>query len=374
MIISKKKTKKDIVFLLSFIAIFMIISRSGLIKYLVLSAGIVVAFLFRKKQRLEYYQLLLHAAVYSSIGVVMALVSGNFSFNSIKQLLIYFCSGLFAITFFSLYGTNNSCKLVDIQFVALCIAYICLFGRNLSIHQLYFESNIYAYIFAVYGLLYFWQNRYKAACVAAVFMLIDHKRIATYSFILCCLVMFFVKRIKKDKKRKWISRIAAGLLLVVPFVWVYLCSNGMLISLFSRFHINTMGRLEGTGAWNIVREYYVFSPGYLGKGIGWVLEWLENANIASFSNLHNDFLAAYIELGCLGFLLWVVSFQLIPKKIGKEDRSIQNLVYIIMGFMFMNLLTDNIYLYVTFMLPLYTVLLSLLYGEDRKSYSKDRLI
>ena len=281
-------SKKDWTFLVLFIILFIVIAQEGIIKYGVLSAAIIVSLLIRKKIVKSHFIILGHTAVYVIIGMLLSIISGNFSFDSIKQLLIYICSGLFAISFFSMYGKDKSTRLVNIQFVALCISYLIMYARYFTLSSFFYESCIFAYIFGIYGLIYFCQKKYKMMCLAITFMLFDHKRIVDAAFVIALLAVLLIKMIKKRKAQKRLNGIASTVLLVVPIIWVWLCSNGLLTIVFAKFGINTMGRLEGTGAWNIAKNYYTFSPDYIGKGIGYVLNWLENANIFGFHNLRNE--------------------------------------------------------------------------------------
>ena len=53
----------------------------------------------------------------------------------------------------------------------------------------------------------------------------------------------------------------------------------------------------------------------------------------------------------------------------KKGIRCANLVGLLIGYMFINLLTDNIYLYITFLIPLYIILLGLVFGDIDSSKS-----
>lgn len=357
--------------LLFFILVFLIISKEGILKYIALSGIIVICLMKRKLLNLKYFNTITPSLVYIFIGSLVAFVSGTFTFFSIKQILIYLCSGLFPIVLFSLYGKKKTVKLIDIQFVALCIAYLMLYARYFTLSEFYYESNLYAYIFGTYALIYFCQNRKLMMVFAIIFMLFDHKRIADVAFVITLIALFIIKIFRKDKHQKWIKAVSTIVLLALPIGWVLMCSNGMLANIFMSLGINTMGRLEGTGAWNLAKRYYDISPLFFGNGIGFVTEWLGRGEVFSFSNLHNDFLTGYIELGFIGFLVWIISFQF-PIFSNKNQTLINlNIIRVLIGFMFLNFLTDNIYLYVTFVAPFYLILLSMLYGDDNDVYTSD---
>ena len=80
---------------------------------------------------------------------------------------------------------------------------------------------------------------------------------------------------------------------------------------------------------------------------------------------------AYIELGFWGYVLWILSFVLIVGLVKKESVKKANFIMILFGYAFINFLTDNIYLYVSFLTPLYTICLDVIYGENENpTYEK----
>ncbi len=360
-----KTLRSDMIYFLVYILLFFVISQSGIFKYFVLMAGIFFCFLYRKKIHIKYLSVLSHSIFYVVIGLFIAVATSNFSFESIKQSLIFLSSGLFSVALFSLYGEQNSDRLVDIQFYALCVVYLLLYGRYFTLETFYYESNLYAYIFGIYGIIYLLKKQYFRMVFALLFMLFDHKRIADGAFFIVFVCTLLVIALKNKKYQRGIYILARVMLFFIPVLWVLFCGNGMLVTIFAKLRINTMGRLEGVGAWNIAREYYEISPLYMGRGSGWVLEWLNYAEIPAFSNLHNDFLTAYIELGFWGYLFWLASFQCMIGRYKKlKGVKYANIFCVMFGFMFINLLTDNIYLYVTFLMPFYTILLSAIYGSE----------
>ena len=360
--------KNELSLLLFFILVFLIISGEGILKYIALSGIIVICLIKRKFLNMKYFNIVIPSLIYIFIGSIVAFLSGTFTFFGVKQLLIYLCSGLFSIVLFSLYGKKETIRLLDIQFIALCIAYLMLYARYFTLTEFYYESNIYAYIFGAYALIYFCQNRKVMMIFAIIFMLFDHKRIADAAFVIALIALFIIKIFRKNKHQKWIKSVSTIVLIALPIGWVLMCSNGMLANIFMSLGINTMGRLEGTGAWNLAKRYYDISPLFMGNGIGFVTEWLGRGNVFSFSNLHNDFLTGYIELGFIGFFIWIITFQ-IPLFGNKKQPLIKlNIISVLIGFMFLNFLTDNIYLYVTFLAPFYLILLSILYGDDSDVY------
>lgn len=357
--------KKDVFLVVLFFILYILISQPGILKYITLSGAILFSLILKGKINLNHYIVMIHAVFYSLYGLLLAFVNMTVDFESVKQLLIYICPGLFSICFFSLYGKKNGIKLLDIQFVALCMAYSCLFADKIDYSNFSNESQLYGYIFGAFALLYFWQKRYWWMVIAIAFMFIENKRIVEFAFVVIMFLSFLIGKIKKDGQLVFVNKILSALLLIGPFIWMYLCSSGVLEWIFQVLDINSQGRIDGESIWTQAKQYYDFSPFYLGRGIGWVISWLKMAGSSFFPILHNDFLAGFIELGFLGYIVWIFLFQAIPF-IWRKKIYISNIVLLLTGYMFINFLTDNTYIYVTWLLPFYSILLVILYGEDRE--------
>ncbi len=66
--------------------------------------------------------------------------------------------------------------------------------------------------------------------------------------------------------------------------------------------MNSMGRLN---VWEYFAQFYKFSPAYIGLGLGSVQQLLDVLNNAYFARIHNDILMYYIELGFVGFAIFI---------------------------------------------------------------------
>lgn len=364
--------KTDIGYFVLFLALFLLITKAGINKYFVLLALSALFVSVKRKIEPKYLVVAVHVVLYVVLGSVIAFMVSKFTFHSVKQSLIFAIAPITAISMFSMYGEEDSGKLVDIQFAALCVGYLILYARHHVPGEFYYESNYYAYIFGVYGLIHFWRKKYVLCAVAILLMVVDHKRIVNgaFAFTFFCLLVLLLA--KKEKYQKRINVAMRIVLVLVPILLVAVVKNGVLASVFAKYRIHSMGRLDGPAVWNRIQPYYDMSIFYIGKGSGWVEEWLGEIAVHGFiRNLHNDILAAYVELGFIGFLFWILSFQVVIVYAGKKkDFRCANLVALLIGYMFINLITDNIYLYVTFLIPFYVILLDIIFGKSDISRSE----
>ena len=150
-------------------------------------------------------------------------------------------------------------------------------------------------------------------------------------------------------------------LVIFPFFYIYIIKNGYLEELVYTYGINTSGRIDGTTAWNYLLNLYDFSILFVGNGLGKTIDYLEYANIPFFVLLHNDFLSTFIEIGFIIFFLWLCSFQFIKKYTISNYHK--NCINVLILFMFFCFLTDNIYMYISFIIPFYSILLKIVFDD-----------
>lgn len=363
--------KEDMGYFALFLALFLLMAKGGISKYFVLLALSSIFVSVKRKVYFQYFMVAAHVALYVLLGLAIALMTSNFTLHSVKQSLIFGIAPIMAVSIFSMYGEDDSGKLLNTQFAALCIGYLMLYVRHHAPGEFYYESNYYAYILGVYGLVHFWRKRYVLCAVSVLLMVVEHKRIVNGAFVFTFFFLLLLLLVKKESYQKGINIVIRIVLILIPILLVAVVRNGVLESIFAKYQIYSMGRLDGPAVWNKIQPYYDMAVSYIGKGSGWVEQWLGEMGIYGFTrNLHNDFLAAYVELGFIGFLLWLLSFQvIITYAERKKDVRCANLVALLIGYMFINLLTDNIYLYITFLIPFYIILLCFIFGDIDSSKS-----
>lgn len=358
----------DIAFFLLFFVMNLSFLTRGPVRYAVLSVFSAIVFFLKKEKYASHYTILFHIVLYIVIGFLLAIINKNISGQSYKQALIYLSTGFIAVSIYHLYDSENTKKLLDLQLYGICTAYTVLYFMLNRTGTLYWESHVFAYILGLYALIYFCQKRYVHMAVSLFYMLMDHKRIADLAFLLVLAVLVLYKMIRNKKYRDIFMTFLQISFPAAAILWIYLMSSNFLsetMKLTDRF---TSLRMT---LWNSAAPHYEFSLTYIGKGIGFVKNWMVREGVFQLENLHNDFLAAYIELGFFGYIAWLLSFLSIfavfKNKIRKENLHIGFLFFV---YLFINMLTDNTYIYISFMLPFYLILLSLFFGKDSDSFTR----
>ena len=378
------KNKKELLILLLFAVTNLLYLSRGVSKYATFSLFAVSILFFKRKFDLKQTIIFAHAIVYVIVGFILALINKGVNYMCVSQVLIYFSAAFTAWNYYSLFDEKDTSKYLDLYLYGICIAYVILFilfnhegstyydnvqyGGTPFQSPLYWETHVYGYILGLYVVLYFCQKRYFHLCLSLVFMLLEHKRIVDFAVIISILLVLSFKLIKKDETKEKLFIFYISSFIFLSFVWIYLMSTDFLSNSLHLTDAMTSLRMS---LWHSAVKHYEFSPLYVGKGIGWVKTWMSIEGLFNLDTLHNDFLASYIELGFIGYLIWVLSFVaifFISKKY--NDTSIKYICLVFFFYMFLNFLTDNTYIYISFMLPFYMMILSLLYGEDNKRYIK----
>lgn len=349
----KLRQAEFICFLSSFI-IFIFISTPGYFKYLIfIILSFIYIFLSQKNTKLRQIIIVMPYIFYVLVGVFSLLIN-KFLINGemeidifcfLRQIGVYFVSCLFSISF-SLYFYYKKINYINVLFFSLCFFWICTYSRYLSFSNFYYESQLFAYAFGLFSVYYFYRRMYKYALIALIFTILEHKRIATYG-LLMVIPLIYISQFEKIKR--FFYNTFFVFLLLLPITYVIVCKNGLLKVLFSSLKINTYGRLEGTTAWDYFLPFYEISFSFVGNGLGAVLSFLSKGDIFAFANLHNDFLAAYIELGFWGFIGWLISFNIVKRYACSLYKK--NLINLLIGYSFILFLTDNVFIYISFIFP-----------------------
>ena len=133
--------------------------------------------------------------------------------------------------------------------------------------------------------------------------------------------------------------------------------------------INTSGRVQ---IYDAVDKFYEFSPEFFGNGIGFLTYQLSMNLHVGVSSVHNDFLQYFIDLGFVGYILWLAAMTMVRVcyfgKKGKTENAIIALALTV--YLVIVSSTDN-----TMNYPLLTTVLGILmigHGFDESVREKER--
>ena len=66
--------------------------------------------------------------------------------------------------------------------------------------------------------------------------------------------------------------------------------------------------------YSFMNDYYSFDLSYLGHGYGFSNKFIELNTTFSITVLHSDILRMYVELGFIGFFIWIIYYFFVARK------------------------------------------------------------
>ena len=359
---------KRLVELISMLVLYVLFDAGGAKKY---AAALLfcAAFLFlgRKKkwQADAFLCVALPAVAYVLMGALSTLLAASAQMMTVK-ILMYTLVPLFLVfSMYTFYGENMK-NLVDVQFVGCLLAY-ALFDAPTFIKIFRWES-VFAFSFGIFALYYAYSKKWKLFAAAILFMLFAEKRIAIVAMAAALFVMGLMWIFRQSKK---LALIIWGMVSAASYGYIYLIYSGILDAFCWGANINTNGRVE---MYSRMAQEAEFSLGYFGKGLGMVEQLLEHWNILTYVNLHNDLLKFYVELGFIGFFVYLLSYGIMlyvaEKKFGESKMSFLLVLSVYTMVMFM---TDNVSIYMLYLVPLYSTFFAVLASKKENAVEKGKL-
>ncbi len=359
---------KRLLELISMLVLYVLFDAGGAKKY---AAALLfcAAFLFLGRKKKWQAEALLCVALptvaYVLMGALSTLLAASAQMMTVK-ILMYTLVPLFLVfSMYTFYGENMK-DLVDVQFVGCLLAY-ALFDAPTFIKIFRWES-VFAFSFGIFALYYAYTKKWKLFAAAILFMLFAEKRIAIVAMAAALFVMGILWIFRQSKK---LALIIWGMVSVVAYGYIYLIYSGILDAFCWGANINTNGRVE---MYSRMAQEAEFSLGYFGKGLGMVEQLLEHWNILTYVNLHNDLLKFYVELGFIGFFVYLLSYGIMlyvaEKKFGESKMSFLLVLSVYTMVMFM---TDNVSIYMLYLVPLYSTFFAVLASKRENAVEKGKL-
>lgn len=340
-------------------------NAAGTAKY-ILAMGLSAVFLFlgRKKQwSLEVLLIVaLPAVVYIFVGSLNALINTCIPATTIKEIIYWFVPILLTFSLYTYYG-KDMVRVVDLEFFAAIIAYFATYYW--SLFRYWEMESVFAFVFGAFLVYYLYQKRWIFSILSAVLVYMCVKKIAFLAVAAAVMVMLFMFLTKKSKVivlTLW-TMFVSGI-----YYYLYLLDAGILKRVLYSFGIHANGRFT---MYDCFREMYEVSPLYIGRGLGYVTDVLENWQIPTYGNLHNDLLKFYIETGFWGMLLFLISYGVIfyiTERI--LDSSKMCLLFSMTIYSMVLYMTDNVSIYMLYLIPVYSIFFAVLNIESNDEKGK----
>lgn len=184
-------------------------------------------------------------------------------------------------------------------------------------------------------------------CIAVFCFLLGMKRSAMLAFFVAMSVGLLYMRCPLAC-RKYVVRLTIFGTLGFAMLYIPFIRFGFLEKMVERFGIDTSSR---TRIYDVYKQFYEFSPFYMGKGLGWIQRRVSDhmgvtgRYTLAFYDVHNDYLRMFIELGFWGYVSWLLlMFPAIAwytlKRTGRKGGAV------VLGailFLFVTYMTENVY-------------------------------
>lgn len=298
-------------------------------------------------------------SLYILIGGINGMFEGTYQITTIKQILYCLLPLLFAFTMY-VFAEKNMKQFVDIEFWCCCVVYGI--SNWLYIYKWGGWESTYAFAFGVFVIYYAYEKKYINLFVALLFTHFADKRIALLGAIVVLGVMGIVWFFQNNKKLIYAGW---GMITGLIFGYLMLIYTGALEAFCWAANINTNGRVEMYSRMASEAEFSIF---YFGKGLGFVENLLSHWNVSVFSNLHNDLLKFYIELGFWGLLIYLLSYYVLFWFVeAKYDKSKMVFVFAMSIYAMLLFATDNVSIYMVYLIPFYSTIFSVLSSNRKKT-------
>ena len=157
--------------------------------------------------------------------------------------------------------------------------------------------------------------------VVSFFCLVGLKRIAFPALALALLTALLLRRMPDRAARQTAACVSVAMM-VVSFLYIAGIRYGLFDYLEAQLGLDTKGRAL---LFANVAPYYEISFTYMGQGTGFerMVEWLSGAvqtvPLRTQTQIHNDFLRMYLNIGFIGYWVWLWSW--LPARLGYWFRQ-----------------------------------------------------
>lgn len=211
-------------------------------------------------------------------------------------------------------------------------------GSVLEMHEL---SPIAAMFFFYFLFELRFKNKSKRITiykefVCIVIIILSMKRIVILSSVVVVMIFEFIYFASKRNNNIMFSiRVISYSIITTSLLFVYLMKSNILFFVLSLLDVNTMSRIE---LWQGINTQYEFSFLFLGRGSGYVSKWMDNNwmyleinGLNETIGLHSDILKTYIELGFIGFFIYLHYILIhVSAKLGKIIRPSASILYFLL--------------------------------------------
>ena len=348
-----KVPAKDLLFILSLVVIFAqyikIIDFNYYSQFVVATLWICydfLNFLYRGKYKGKYAEEIKFfektfllpwfvIAIYTFLNFFMLNQNINVPFNTyfgcVLTISINIMFVFSSLRIFKERTLNNSIVALFIVFAVVVVNAILNYGPFIIFTQLFqiittlnsinnpFEISDCTFAAGLVWLVYWFYGKKKTKkehrhlAICALFIVLGLKRIQILSLLLVIVVGLFLKSSKSKAFKNTVMNIVSFGVIVVACIYIRLINNDVLLSGWTSLD---MGRYH---LYSFINNFFDFDIRFLGHGYGFSNKFVELNTNFSITVLHSDILRMFVELGFIGFFIWLVYYLFLARK--KIERN-----------------------------------------------------
>lgn len=224
----------------------------------------------------------------------------------------------------------------------------------------------YSFIFGLFFLFFLMARNKRYSLIGFLFCVLSYKRIAIFGVIITCIFYFVFKKRRGliENNRNLSSFVFLALNLIVVFLFFQLMSGRYDEYIFEQTGLSpnqfSLGRYD---LYSFILE--IIGPLPLqGVGFGKTADILYHHG-STILNFHSDIIKNFLEFGPLLFAIWLFSFY--------HFNSVSFKIFILVVFVNVVLLTDNIFIYFEVMFQFYFLIFVMLQKLESLQLESARL-
>ncbi|MCC8153175.1 MAG: hypothetical protein LIP01_02520 [Tannerellaceae bacterium] len=237
----------------------------------------------------------------------------------------------------------------------------------------YLEQHELIFIFGLFTIYYFMsiketpKNKWKLI-ISLLFVFIGYKRILFAALAAMFLLMLLLRRLLRTNNAQavsWVINLTTIAVFTVCFVWLYALKTDLITELSVTYNVDFMSRLR---MYSFFADYYTLGISYLGRGVGATEKILAASGQFNLNSVHSDIYRNYIEYGFIPFVAWLLYYiNIFPRKLkmGSDQRDTV-ICFLLMLYMIINALTDNVCRYYNFQMIIFMIIIYVYLEQNDK--------
>ena len=184
-----------------------------------------------------------------------------------------------------------------------------VFMGMLEVNEPTFCVGIFFLFFIFCDKEMFGKRKYLYILLSTVFLMTGFKRNICGAVAAAVMVGLLMKKLEAKGQDLNIAIWCGVGEILAGFFYVFLIKSNIFVTLMQEYGVNLMSR---EGLYEFIGDQYEFSPFFIGRGFGFVEEYLVYVKTlglkyagSSLEHIHNDLLLYYIENGFWGYLIWL---------------------------------------------------------------------